>query len=195
MDLRTFLRAVGCAFGVLCFCAAMTAQAAIINVTYAFRGTGSGDPTNPPIIGSGIGSLSPPGSITWTGLNYINLTTGENNGTFTMTFANGDTLVGTLQEQDDLSSPPTVPFTQILNVTGGTGAFLWYNGTLTGGGTIDLGAGTFSTAGSGTLNTTPEPGSVVLLLIGLVCLVAYPKRGTPTAVGWSAILPSSPCTA
>ncbi|MFL6463485.1 MAG: PEP-CTERM sorting domain-containing protein [Bryobacteraceae bacterium] len=186
MDLRTPLQAAACAFGVLCFCAAMTVQAATINVTYAFSGTGSGDPTNPPIIGSGTGSLSPLGSMKWTGLNYINLTTGENNGTFTIAFANGDTLVGTLHEQDDLSSPPTVPFTQVLNVTGGTGSFLWYNGTLTGGGTINLAAGTFSTAGSGTLSTTPEPGSVALLLVGLVCLVTYRKRGTPTGVRLSA---------
>jgi len=126
------------------------------------------------VITSATGSLAPLGSITWTGLQFPNLATGEDNGTFTITFPNTDTLVGNLHNQRDLSSPPNASgLTQILNVTGGTGAFVWYNGTLTGGGTINLVGRTFSTAGSGTLNTTPEPGSIALLALGLLCLVAY----------------------
>jgi hypothetical protein len=178
MNLRTLLTAAGCAL-VLGFGAAITAQAATINVTYAFSGTGSGDPTNPPVIGNGTGSVNPLGSITWQGLNFPNLATGDNDGTFTMTFSNGDTLVGTLHEHNDLSAPPVLPFTQTLNVTGGTGAFLWYNGTLTGSGTLNLANSSFSTSGAGTLDTVPEPGPVALLGIGLACLLVYRKRALP----------------
>ncbi|MBV8706028.1 MAG: PEP-CTERM sorting domain-containing protein [Acidobacteriaceae bacterium] len=62
----------------------------------------------------------------------------------------------------------------IVTVTDGAVASLWYNGTLTSGGALNLADSTFSTCGSGTLSTTPEPGSVVLLLLGL--LLAVPKR-------------------
>lgn len=175
MNIRTAaLKGAGCVFSMLC--AVVTAPAATISVTYALTGTGSGDPTNPPLIGNATGSLLPLGNITWTDMGFPNLSTGALTGTFTMTFANGDTLAGNLHEQLDLSSPPAaVPFTQIIDVTGGTGTFLWYNGTLTGSGTANLVAGTFSTSGSGTLNTTPEPGSVALLAIGLMYLIAYPR--------------------
>jgi hypothetical protein len=139
------------------------------------------------VIGNGTGSVDPLGSMTWKGVNFPNLATGNNDGTFTMTFSNGDALVGTLHEHDDFSSPPIVPFTQILNVTGGTGAFLWYHGTLTGGGTLNLAGPSFSTSGAGTLDTTPEPESVVLLGIGLACLLAYRKRAVLFAPFGSAI--------
>lgn len=177
MNIRTCLRPATVAFATLWLCVALSAQAATISVTYAINATGSGDPTNPPLFGNGTGSLVPLGSMTWSDMSFPNLATGANAGTFTMTFANGDTLVGTLHEQLDLSSPPTaVPFTQTLDVTGGTGAFFWYNGTLTGNGTANLIAGPFSVSGSGTLNTTPEPGSLALLPLGLLCLVACRNR-------------------
>ena len=177
MNRRTCLRAASFAFGTLWFCAGLSAQAATISVTYSINAIGSGDPTNPPLFGNGTGSLVPLGTMTWMDMSFPNVATGANVGTFTMTFASGDTLVGILHEQLDLSSPPTaVALTQTLDVTGGTGAFLWYNGTLTGNGTANIIAGPFSVSGSGTLNTTPEPGSVALLSIGLLCLVAYRKR-------------------
>jgi hypothetical protein len=142
MNLRTSLKARA-VFSVCCaLCAVITAQAATISVSYALSGTASGDPTNPPLMGNATGSLLPLGSITWRDLLFPDLTTGAGSGTFTMTFANGDTLFGNLCEQLDLSSPPNAPFTQIIDVTGGTGAFLWYNGTLTGGGTGNLATGT-----------------------------------------------------
>ncbi|HSU31536.1 MAG TPA: PEP-CTERM sorting domain-containing protein [Bryobacteraceae bacterium] len=177
MNIRTCLRPPIFAFGTLWFCLALSAQAATISVTYAISATGSGDPTNPPLFGNGTGSLVPLGSMTWRDMSFPDLATGANVGTFTMTFANGDTLVGALHEQLDLSSPPTAAaFTQTLDVTGGTGSFFWYNGTLTGSGTANLVAGPFSVSGSGTLNTTPEPGSLALLPLGLLSLVAYRNR-------------------
>jgi hypothetical protein len=89
-----------------------------------------------------------------------------------MTFSDGDTLAGTLREQLDLATAPNADFMQVLAVTGGTGALQWYNGTLTGGGFLNLANSTFSTSGAGTLNTAPEPGSLILLPAGLLCFFA-----------------------
>jgi hypothetical protein len=171
MNSRTAVKRAGSMFFLLC--AVVTAPAATINATYEFSGTGSGDPTHPPVIGNGTGTLTPLGNMTWVGLNFPDVTTGANRGTFTMTFSDGDTLVGTLREQLNLAAAPNADFTQVLTVTGGTGALQWYNGTLTGGGFLNLVNGTFSTSGTGTLNSAPEPSSLALLPAGLLCFFAY----------------------
>ncbi|MDX6456466.1 MAG: hypothetical protein QOE55_163 [Acidobacteriaceae bacterium] len=108
---------------------------------------------------------------------FPNLATGAGDGTFKMTFIDGDTLFGTLHEPSDFSTFPIVPFTQLLTVTGGTGALLLYHGTLTGLLISDQTNGTFTSSGAGTLETTPEPESVVLFGTGLLCLLAY-QAGT-----------------
>jgi len=90
-----------------------------------------------------------------------------------MTFTDGDTLFGTLHYQGDFSTFPIVPFTQLLTVTGGTGALLLYHGTLTGIELSNQSNGTFTSSGAGTLETTPEPESVVLFGTGLASLLAY----------------------
>jgi len=158
-------------------CAVVTAPAATINATYTYNVTATGDPANPPLIGNGSGSIVPLGTMTWRDVAFVNLATGAVTGTFSATFANG-TLFGNLFEQADLSAPPTaVPISQTLEVTGGTGAFLWYNGRLTGGGIANLVSGEPSTnTGAGTLTTTPEPGSLVLFPTGLLCFLAYRRR-------------------
>jgi hypothetical protein len=175
VNLRTFLSTVAGALA-LSFCAAIPAQAATINVAYALSGSGTGDPLNPPLIGSATGSLLPLGSVTWSDQIFPNLATGAGDGTFTMTFTDGDTLFGTAHYQGDFSTFPIVPFTQLLTVTGGTGALLLYHGTLTGLEVSNQTNGMFTSSGAGTLETTPEPESVVLFGTGLLCLLAYQKR-------------------
>jgi len=172
---RTFLPAVVCALA-LSFCAAISAHAATIDVTYALTGSGGGDPLNPPLLGNATGSLSPLGSVTWNDMIFPDLSTGSGDGTFKMTFTDGDTLFGTLHVQGDFSTFPIVPFTQLLTVTGGTGALLLYHGTLTGLELSNQNNGAFTSSGAGTLETTPEPESVVLFGTGLLCLLAYEKR-------------------
>jgi hypothetical protein len=162
-------------FGV---CTASTAQATAINLTYAYNiESSSGDPMHLPIIGNGTGMVNPLGNMTWMDvITAANPATGQAGGTFTMTFSSGDTLFGTLHEHLDLSSPPIAPFTQVLHVTGGTGALLLYRGTLTGGGTVNLEQSIASASGSGTLNTVPEPDAIVLMGTGLTCLRVYRNR-------------------
>jgi hypothetical protein len=172
---RNLLSATICVLA-LSFCAATTTHADIINVTYALSGSGTGDPLNPPLVGSATGSLLPLGSVTWSDQIFPDLSTGSGDGTFKMTFTDGDTLFGTLHVQGDFSFFPIVPFTQLLTVTGGTGALLLYHGTLTGLELSNQSNGTFTSSGSGTLETTPEPESVVLFGTGLLCLLAYQKR-------------------
>jgi hypothetical protein len=124
---RNLLSAAACALA-LSFWAAIPAQAATINVTYALTGSGGGDPLNPPLIGNATGSLLPLGSVIWSDQIFPNLATGAGDGTFTMTFTDGDTLFGTAHYQGDFSTFPIVPFTQLLTVTGGTGALFYYQG-------------------------------------------------------------------
>ena len=58
----------------------------------------------PPLLGSATGTLLPLGNITWSDMVFPNLATGVGDGTFKMTFTDGDTLFGTLREQGDF--PP-----------------------------------------------------------------------------------------
>jgi hypothetical protein len=172
MDLRISLRTVGCAFATLCCCAGVSAEAATISATYSYTLTSiTGDPANPPLIGTGSGSLLPLGNMDW-----IDRVFPDDGATFIMTFANG-TLFGDFSAVVDFTAPPeALPLTQVLNVTGGTGAFISYSGTLTGSGILNIVTRTESVSGSGTLNTVPEPASVALLPIGVLCLAAYRKR-------------------
>jgi hypothetical protein len=94
-----------------------------------------------------------------------------------MVFVSGGSLFGDFHGGTDFTSPPTATaFTEILNVTGGTGALAGYSGTLSGNGLLNLLTFQESVSGSGTLNAVPEPGSIALLSVGLLCLVLCRKR-------------------
>ena len=108
VNIRNFLP-TGAGALALSFCAAITAQAATINVTYALNGSGGGDPLNPPLIGNATGTLLPPGNVTWSDMIFPNLATGTGDGTFKMTFTDGDTLFGTAHYVPDFSFFPIAP--------------------------------------------------------------------------------------
>src|SRR6478609_3513619 len=127
----------------------MPASGAAIPVTYNFVG----GPTGPPVMmggtlileGAFTGSVvsgDPSLNAAWNPVTYndhsvIDLTTGLLNGTFTMTFANGNTLSGNLFEDVSqllATGGTSGSFTQMFTLTGGTGGFAGASGSLSGAG-------------------------------------------------------------
>lgn len=111
----------------------------------------------------------------------IDLTTALDNAIFTLTFANGDTLFGSLVDDDStVLATFTGPYTAIMTFTGGTGEFLGATGSILGGGFI-AGSG-FTLSGSGTVTapglvaTTSEPSTWLLSLSGMCGLIALSLR-------------------
>jgi hypothetical protein len=168
--------------------ASVSAQAATIGISYSL----SGGPTGPPVVsgstlildGLFTGSVlsgNPALNAVWNPVTYsdhsvADLTTGLLNGTFSVIFADGDTLTGKLFENVSavIATGGTGPFTQTFTFTGGTGAFAGATGSASGAG-ISTSTGT-TVSGSGTLTAAgvaaPEPASVALLLGSLVVIVA-----------------------
>jgi hypothetical protein len=168
--------------------ASISAQAAMIGIAYSFAGA----PTAPPVLigtiltlnGHATGSVlsgNPSLNAIWNPVTFnthdvVDITTGLNNGSFSMTFANGDTLAGNLFEDDSaVVATNTGPFTQTLTFTGGTGEFAGATGSVSGGGLV--GSTGFTASGRGTVNAPaiPEPASVVLIFGGLLVMVASRK--------------------
>lgn len=160
-------------------------QAGTIAISYSLTGTGTVvDSTATTLTldaqaGGSILSGNAALDSAWNPVNYsdhavLDLTTGLLHGNFTATFQNGDTMTGTVDEDDsiiDASPTQTGPFTQMLTFTGGTGAFANITGSVSGNGF--LGTSGFTVSGNGNLNTSavPEPGSGAFLLGGLAFII------------------------
>ena len=177
------------------------AQAGTVRITYSFTGgltappdlqadglhlqasaTGSVDEFNPVV----NAAWNP---VTFDTSDVLDLSTGLDNGTFTWSFANGDTLTGTMFEDDTAVNfaTNTGPFLQNLTFTGGTGAFAGATGSSSGNGFLT--APTFSISGNGFLTAeklvaVPEPGSMSLmfgcLLIMFLRYRRFSKQALPT---------------
>lgn len=170
------------------------AQAGTVSVTYSF----TGGLTSAPVIngnfltvdGIGTGSVDefdPAVNAIWNPVTLdtfddVNLNTGINNGTFTMTFANGDTVTGTLYENDQLVNINTAtgPITQTLTFTSGTGMFAGISGSTNSTGSLLNGA--YSLTGSGSLTApalvTPEPQSLLMAFGGLALFTTRLRKRT-----------------
>ena len=116
--------------------------------------------------------------VTYSDHSVIDLTTGLLNGTFTMTFADGNILLGNLFE--DVSQVIATggtggAFTQKFTFTGGTGEFAGATGSLSGAGVAGTGG---SASGSGTINTSaiPEPASSALFLSGMAVILVVLRQ-------------------
>ena len=163
--------------------ASFPAQADTVSISYSFSGALAGTPVVNgnflTVEGIGTGSVddyNPAVNAIWNPVTLdtfddVNLTTGINNGTFTMKFANGDTITGTLYENDQQVNINTAtgPMTQILTFTSGTGMFAGVSGTTNS--TGSLVAGAYSLTGSGFVSApavvSPEPQSLLLAFGGL----------------------------
>ena len=120
--------------------------------------------------------------VTFRAHSIVDLTTGLNNGTFSMLFANGDMLQGTLFEDDSGSaSSGSGAAPQTLTFTSGTGQFEGATGMLSG--LFVIGSNGFTTSGTGALTApqvfAPEPASTTLLLCGCIVVAARRKLWTP----------------
>ena len=173
--------------------ASVSAQASTIGFSYSF----SGGPTGPPVVSGTtlildglftgtILSADPVLNAVWNPVTYsdhsvADLTTGLLNGTFSIKFANGDMLLGTVFEDVSalLATGGTGPYTQTFTFTGGTGEDSPASldrprgaGISTDTGGTVSGSGTLTAAGVG----APEPASFALILGGLVKIVAKGRR-------------------
>ena len=169
------------------------AQAGTVAITYSF----TGGLTAPPDLqadglhlqASATGSVdefNPVVNAAWNPVTFdtkdtLDLSTGLDNGIFTWSFANGDTLTGTMFEDDTTMNfaTNTGPFLQNLTFTGGTGAFAGVPQDHFGQRVADR--PTFTITGSGTL-TAPgltaisEPGSMPLMVGGLLAMFLRYRR-------------------
>jgi len=159
------------------------AHAANVVVTYSFTGTGTvvdSTATTLTLEANASGSFlsgNPALNAAWNPITYTDLSVLDFNtnlllGNFTFIFANGETLVGTVSEDDsaiDASPTGTGPFTQTLTFTGGTGEFAGATGSMAGTGFV--GVTDFSVSGTGSVNLAPEPASAALLLCGFTLAI------------------------
>lgn len=172
--------------------ATLPAQADTITISYSFAGA----TTAPPVItgttltvdGLATGSVTqwnPAVNAVWNPAtfhthNVVDLTTGLDNGSFSILFASGDMLSGNLFENDSAVNVATGsgPFTQTLTFTGGTGEFLGAMGAVSGGGLITSTG--FTTSGNGSLTAAgvfaPEPAPAALLLFGGLAVIAARRK-------------------
>jgi hypothetical protein len=129
------------------------------------------------------------GAFTATTSNCVDRTSGRFfNGLFAFDFGGGRTLFGTYSGTIALPLPPAIGvpagISELLTITGGTGAFAGAMGVLTATGAETVNAdNTFNLHlnMTGTVSTAPEPNTIVLLASGLCVLGLRVRRRRASA--------------
>lgn len=145
----------------------------ISGTTLAFDGFATGSVTQ---WNSAVNSAWNP--VTFQNHNVADLRTGLASGRFSIAFANGDTLFGSLfEDASDIIASGGGTTEQTLTFSGGTGEFVGATGMASG--PVAVGPGGVTASGSGTLTApgvfAPEPGTLTLLSAGLTVLAMRRK--------------------
>lgn len=100
-------------------------------ITGTFVATPTANPTIFNSVASARGNGTHIGAFTKITADVLNVATGQNDGTFTMTAANGDQINGRYSGIIVLTSPTTFSWNLPATITGGTGRFAGASGTFT----------------------------------------------------------------
>lgn len=172
--------------------ASVPARGDTIGITYSATGSAPAPGTTPVMTATtysfdsvATGSLTqwnPAMNALWNpvvfqGQDVVNLDTGIDNASFTLAFADGDTLTGDLVgDVSAILASPTGAGTasEVWTFTGGTGQFAGASGGLDVTAITYANSPVFTASGSGTLSAagvvSPEPASVFLFGLGLLGL-------------------------